>query len=278
MVIRIVAICMCWLLHGSIAATAGAALSDAEVENLRTFTKLYGYVRWFHPSDAAAETDWERFAVEGVAAVRRAEDRAALAAALNNLFSPIASTVTIYDSELSTPQRFFTRPDVYEAPVVAWQHSGVATGSNSMYRSVRTNRESTMTQAFAAFTQVIDAKSYRGRRIRLRGAVRVHVQGEGNTGGLWLRVDRPDGRQGFFDNMQDRPITAPEWATYEITGRVDDDAQSLAFGGLLIGVGRLHVDAIELSVSDEHDSWQQVLVYNGTFEVDEWRATFGTWI
>jgi len=35
------------------------------IRNLRAFSKLYGYVRFFHPSDEAAAIDWERFAIYG---------------------------------------------------------------------------------------------------------------------------------------------------------------------------------------------------------------------
>lgn len=34
-----------------------------------TFTKLYGYVRWFYPSNEASELDWNRFAVYGNALI-----------------------------------------------------------------------------------------------------------------------------------------------------------------------------------------------------------------
>jgi len=47
-----------------------------QVKNVRAFAKLYGYVRYFHPSDAAAETDWEKFAIHGVRQARDATDRA----------------------------------------------------------------------------------------------------------------------------------------------------------------------------------------------------------
>lgn len=39
--------------------------SDAEVDNVSAFARLYGVVRYFYPSDAAAELDWDRFAAYG---------------------------------------------------------------------------------------------------------------------------------------------------------------------------------------------------------------------
>ena len=36
-----------------------------KVENLKTFAKLYGYVKYFHPADEAANIDWNKFAIFG---------------------------------------------------------------------------------------------------------------------------------------------------------------------------------------------------------------------
>ena len=57
------------------------ALSPQEsgVEDLRAFAKLYGYVRYFHPSDEAASLDWDRFAVYGAGEVLAARQETLLA-------------------------------------------------------------------------------------------------------------------------------------------------------------------------------------------------------
>ena len=47
-----------------------------------------------------------------------------------------------------------------------------------------------------------------GQIVRLRASVRVESGGKAQ---LQLRVDRADGKLGFFDNMGDRPITSSTW-------------------------------------------------------------------
>jgi hypothetical protein len=42
-------------------------VTERGLENLAAFTRLLGYVRFFHPSDQAAATDWNAFAVAGCA-------------------------------------------------------------------------------------------------------------------------------------------------------------------------------------------------------------------
>ena len=53
-----------------------AAQDEAQqVQNLRAFTKLYGYIKYFHPSDEASAIDWDRFAIYGAAQVKDAQNR-----------------------------------------------------------------------------------------------------------------------------------------------------------------------------------------------------------
>ena len=60
--------------------------------------------------------------------------------------------------------------------------------------------------------QMFDAAAYRGKQIRYRAAVNV---APGARAGLWLRIDRPGGTMGFFDNMASRPImTQGTWAIF----------------------------------------------------------------
>lgn len=76
-------------------------------------------------------------------------------------------------------------------------------------------------RTFGNLTQAVDAAPFRGKRVRLRGAVRVEPGEGGGRAYLWMRVDRPNEKNGFFDNMNERPITAGEWRYYEIVGDVD---------------------------------------------------------
>lgn len=87
---------------------------------------------------------------------------------------------------------------------------------------------------FGSLSQQIDATPYRGKRVRFRAQVRVE-NADGNTIGLWMRVDRPEDGVGFFDNMGNRPITSAEWKSYEIVGEIEADAVKLNYG--VLGAG-----------------------------------------
>ncbi len=102
------------------------------------------------------------------------------------------------------------------------------------------------TGGFGILMQSIDATPYRGHRIRLRGALRVDPSSSATRAHLWLRVDRSANRTGFFDNMMNRSVTAATWTGAEIVGDVDDDAETINLGLLMLGSGRCFVDAVTL--------------------------------
>lgn len=97
--------------------------------------------------------------------------------------------------------------------------------------------------------QLIDATPFRGKRVRLRGRLRSNLKGEESTAQLWMRVDLPDHKMGFFDNMMDRaPASLPSWTPLEIIGKVDENAEAIAFGLLFRGDGEVWMDDVGLEV------------------------------
>jgi C-terminal processing protease CtpA/Prc len=122
------------------APQAARPLSARGVENLTAFARLLGYVRYFHPSDQAAATDWNAFAWAGVRAVESAPDAARLAAALDSLFRPVAPSVVIRAGEPGGSAAATGAPSGDSARIVWWRHYGVGPVSErSPYRSLRTS-------------------------------------------------------------------------------------------------------------------------------------------
>lgn len=116
-------------------------LSARGLENLAAFTRLLGYVRYFHPSDQAASADWEKLALAGVQKAEKAAGPEELARALEDLFRPVAPTVRVYPTGGERPAipAGLAPPAGVEAPeVVAWEHRGVTVSAQpSIYKSRR---------------------------------------------------------------------------------------------------------------------------------------------
>lgn len=109
-----------------------------QVTNLSAFTKLYGYVKHFHPSDEAQAIDWDKFSVFGARQVQNAANDQELTAILKTLFLPVAPTL-----ELSCAKAAFGDKPVSDNPDlshICWQYQGFNNNPDSVYRSIRTNR------------------------------------------------------------------------------------------------------------------------------------------
>jgi len=131
-------------------ATERAEHRNQLVLNLRAFAKLYGYVRFFHPSDEASSIDWSRFAVLGAGRVLECADTESLRKTLADLFEPIAPTVQVYKA--GEERDAVDLPgDPASCVPVCWQHRGYGTpesarllkektGLDCVYTSLRTNR------------------------------------------------------------------------------------------------------------------------------------------
>jgi len=101
-------------------------LDDTGMRNLVAITRLLGYVRHYHPSDAAASNDWLRFAVEAMPKVENARDSAALAAELQAAFHSIAPTVRVFETgkEPALPSELQPPAGSGGLKVRFWEHLG----------------------------------------------------------------------------------------------------------------------------------------------------------
>jgi C-terminal processing protease CtpA/Prc len=252
-----------------------SADANRSIANIQTFSRLYGYVKYFYPSDEAAAMDWDSFAVYGVKKVEKIRNNLELKKILEELFLPIAPALLIYKSgqEVKFSLSTITPPTKTkeDMKVVAWQHLGVGFGSfSSCYKSVRLNRKTILSNSpddFWTMTNCIDAIPFRGKEIKFKAAVKS-VEGGGQ---LWLRVDREKGQIGFFDNMDNRPIQSSQWGYYEISGPVAADALQICYGFLLKGSGAMNVDDFQLYLkkNNQSESWELVPIKNPSFEADK---------
>lgn|GEM_PF-795318 len=135
----------------------------------------------------------------------------------------------------------------------------------------------------ALLLQYTDAAACRGREVIFRARMKAEMK-EKSQGDMGLRVDRENGKPGFYKTHSHAPITANEWKTYEIRGKADDDGQRICLILQFSGDGRLWVDDISLSYLDETGREHPVPVENPGFEqeagsetadvVPGWRVNF----
>lgn len=233
-----------------------------QIENLRAFTRLFGYVRFFHPSDEAAGTDWLRFAALGVARVIDAERPEALRDCLEDLFLPLAPGARIYGSE--DPLPLDGQPENEDGVWTVWQHKGVELEhSEGMYRSVRLNRpRMRQPSEWGRISQEVSVRPLRGREIRLRCEVELGPQNE--TLRLATKATRVQ-LETAEDHVEFRGSGVH---TMELLVVVPHDTIKLEIMGVLVGDGSVRFRAFELAVRTD-DGWSTVELDRAGFEDEE---------
>jgi C-terminal processing protease CtpA/Prc len=112
-------------------------LSARGLDNLRALARLFGYVRYFHPSDASAAADWEQLAVGAVRTVESAQSASELASRLAAALGSAPPTMRIFPTGSAPPSLHFD-PAPY---LIEWRHHGVGlTEGGSLYYSERVTR------------------------------------------------------------------------------------------------------------------------------------------
>jgi len=266
-----------FLIAGTACSSAKDKAAERTVQNVRTLARLYGYLRYFHPSDEAAGVDWDALAVLAAGRVKGSPDAKALKAALEEIFQPIAPTMVVYLESEKPPLPSRPGPPAdASARSVSWQHVGLGMGTqNSPYLSIRLNRPTEMLGQ-ATLQNVLDAAALRGKTVKLSAWVKALPGDLNSQARLWLRISGPAGVS-FFYNMKDRPIRLPEWTEYSISGTVAADARQITFGSLAAGKGRFLFDGFRLSVTDAAGVEKPLAVGNGGFEEGALGAAPESW-
>lgn len=108
---------------------------------------------------------------------------------------------------------------------------------------IRARADST---GFGTLMQTIDARNYRGKRVRLSGFLQSKGAGKAQ---MWMRIDGTEKRPLGFDNMDQRALLGDnDWKRYEIVLDVPATATDIAFGFLLSGKGQAWGDDFKLDI------------------------------
>lgn len=247
-------------------------LEERGLDNLVAFTRLLGYVRYFHPSDAVAKTDWSAFAIHGVKAVEGASSPGDLARRLEELFRPVAPTVQVFPAGKAPgmPRELQPPPGDPALPAItAWRHLGVDVGGRMPnYSSRRIDSRTPLFDYTANLSQEIEPKLVAGRKVRYRAWLRTEGFGQHGGVGLWT--------QGWNDNfdvtdmdMKDRPFRGTEWKELELVGDLDQSVTNFNVGVSFLGGGRAWVESAVLEAARPDGTWEAIPLKNPGFDQEE---------
>lgn len=250
----------------SYSRASGPVDHKREIENLATFAKLYGYVRYFYPGDEVASINWDKFALYAVPRITTAKDNTTLKNRLDSLFLPIAPGMRISFKEKEEPfdVKKLLPEDTSGLCEVSWQHLGLGLHPKSLYASQRVNRDVDPIDRFGSLVLMLPANPYRGKSIRIRAAIKSDGARKKFQASLWLRIGRQNNRSRFISKPAN--TKSKDWNYYEINADVFSDASYIKFGCIIQGKGQLWLDDLQLLYQDDKGNWVPSHDFDGSFE------------
>lgn len=249
--------------------------SKVKVQNLETFARLYGYARWFHPSDEAQEIDWEKFAVLGIQKIENIKSPIELRDTLYRLFSPIVQGLQIYDTQ--NPEIFNTKsllsPDPNAKPV-AWQHYGVCLNDKpNPYKSIRTYKNK-INEKTTAVKYFLDSSELNGKKIKFSGYFKTS---KGNAK-LFIQPIISSNN----NKKQKIHIESYDWKKYELILTIPKETKNIIYGFEIEGNAEIWADKFEFAVNN-NEKWILTDTTNMGFEkieneinaVNNWNISTG---
>lgn len=274
-----------WLfLLASIFILPGFSSCQSKIEEsdaIEAFTKTYGLVRWFYPSDEAQTIDWNQFAIYGIDQVIKCKSEKELIETLNRLFLPIAPAMQFsYAADSSKYSYLPEGVDTTALLPVCWQHDGVELDESNYYVSKRLNKPyESKTLAKLCLYKYMPAGEYKGQKARLRMSIRTDSpHSDFYAEPVFLSFSYTYGNFDEYMNVvkNNKPMKfqSAEWMEVEkeieITNNPDND---IMWGIYVDGDGSFDIRNIEVSVQ-QNRQWKRIFYENFlNNDISMWKNT-----
>lgn len=258
--------------------TPASRLTDKELERLAAFAKVYGDLRYFHPTSEALAADWESLALRGVRSVVSAGDGEAFIDTLQSVFAPVAPSAKFARARMKAEPNEVAPADALKNLAIAYVHNGIGTSNPSeLVNSDTVNVFESQRKREAAAIQNIDAKPLRGKKVRFSALANSDAAQPGSHSEIWMRCDREEGRVAFMLRQENKPDKSGKPERIFLEGDIPEDATILRLGLVFIGEGKGKFDDARLELVDGK-SLISIEISNPGFEEGERSELSRGWV
>lgn len=253
---------------------SGCNNKSREVENIQTFSKVYGYVRWFYPGDEASQVDWNRFAIYGASKVTNARNQRELKSSLIELFKPIAPAIQIEDSSDSENYNLqsIIPSDLTDFKPVFWKHYGVYLSDRSnIYQSIRINRSTANDRNFCLMKYLPDISNYRGKEVKMIVSMKTNSKAGGKVS-LCLTSIENLGLDIYNTFRKSNNTIKPtdQWTDFEMSVKINQKDSFILLGLDIDGLEQLSIADIKL-MELENKTWKPIKIFNSDLNSSGWQ-------
>jgi len=234
-----------------------------KVENLKSFAKLYGYVRYFYPSDEASLVDWDKFICYGIEKVSEAKSKEELKTLLKQLFQPIAPQMNIYFSENKIlKQKCDTTSD--DKTLVTWQYKGLGLYKGSIYQNVRLGRVN-LSELDYGISREFTENDFSKKRFELR----INGLSANSTVEKIDLLSYVSNESNFIDTKLDTIVNGNVFQNLIIRGYFPENTKYVKLNIKLMGEGNIEIQRIKFLLFDEDNKADTLIFVDKDWDIDE---------
>lgn len=239
--------------------------NDQLVTNYKAFAKLYGYVKYFHPSDEAFKINWDKFSIYGTGEVSKALNTKELKLILKKLFLPIAPTLQILDKG-QPPIPPSKHNDTSNLKILSWQHIGVgfytAYGNKSVYQSHRGGNRILPKDGGLFIRQ----KKYLPKNTQFRISTYIKTQLPAEKSQVLFKTNFVSKSYKYESFNNAGKIDTKDWKFFTITDKLKEDRIFLITMVELKGRGKFWVKDLKIEIF-KNNKWQTTHIPNTLFNI-----------
>ncbi|NLO19079.1 MAG: hypothetical protein GX121_04265 [Ignavibacteria bacterium] len=253
-------------------------LRENGLQNLSSFAKIYGNIRYFYPDLNLQNFDWEHFVLSSISKVENLKNQTDFIDFIKNSFSPLAPYIHFEDSQKKAKDyKFFTAEDKSKNIHLAVKHIGPATGTKSeVFESQIVNVNQSQREMEGIVFQYIDAEQFKGKTIKFKAFSRIEAGDSYSQGQMWLQINLDKNNVHSITALED-PILKKEWTEYEVAAEIPENADKILLALVLIGEGKIWFDETNLEIIDKKNKVSYGELRNYSFEEGDFGKIVRGW-
>lgn len=149
------------------------------------------------------------------------------------------------------------------------------------YNPIQAQNSTEKLQDWTSYSQAISIAEKSGYQFKVSVAIRKEATSKAADAALWVRVDKKDGTNGFFQNdVYSNLEVTNQWKIFTIEGVIDNEADVLNIGAFAKNSGDFYFDDFKLEVKKGKEKWKTINLNNSGFEENStteinWKSGIG---
>ncbi len=243
-----------------------ASLNPKSIPYLKSFAKLYGYLKYYYPSTEGRYANWDLISIAGLKLAESCKSNQDFIDKFSNFFYPVAPLYKISDKTNPALIDYKQPKEADGKTACIWLHKGTFSEVENEVQSSRIiNINESMRTSDGLALQAIDLNDFPSGNFKFTVKSKAKILSNGSFGDIYLRFE-----SGTFQPIAvarlNQVITDSKWTTYTIEGSMPQNAKVLRIGISLYGEGSVWFDEMKMMISGSDGKFKDVSIKNPNFE------------